>query len=391
MAPVVDDDRMRVHSRLMSPLDWDLGHIAAFEDLWLNVRMGGLEPIRPDLMEVYDACETPRTYRGELPFLHASEVWDFMDEVRERTLTTLAHAEDPFILEMLTEHEHQHNETMVQTLLLAKPGTITTRPRREWPSVGANQDTMVRIEAGNFPCGDDGEGFAYDNERARHHPFVEDFDIDLTPVTNGAYREWVESGGYRRREWWSPEGWAWLDRTGVGRPLFWTQDGLERQFDRVEPIEEWQPVAHVSWYEAEAFAQAHGKRLPTELEWEKAAGGGDRVYPWGNEYSPGHTNLDTLAWSRGPAGAFAAGASPYGVLGMIGDVWEWTASEFNPWPGFMPYPYREYSEVFFGKGYRVLRGGSWATRPATIRNTFRNWDLPERRQILAGFRCARDA
>ncbi|MBA2504492.1 MAG: ergothioneine biosynthesis protein EgtB, partial [Thermoleophilaceae bacterium] len=371
MRPVAEDDRERVHSRLMSPLDWDLGHIAAFEDLWLNHRTAGLDPIRPDLMEVYDACETPRTYRGELPFLHAREVWDFMDAVRERSLKTLEKTRDPFIVEMLVQHEHQHNETMVQTLLLANPGTVTTRPRREWPAAPATEE-MARIEGGTFPCGDAGEGFAYDNERGRHEPFVDTFEIDALPVTNGAYNQWVESGGYRRREWWSEEGWAWLDRTGVGQPFYWTQDGLERQFDRVERIEDWQPVCHVCWYEAEAFARAHGKRLPTELEWEKAAGGGDRVYPWGDTWSPNHANLDVTNWSRGPAGAFPSGASPYGVLGMIGDVWEWTASEFTGWPGFKPYPYREYSEVFFDKGYRVLRGGSWATRPGTVRNTFRN-------------------
>jgi iron(II)-dependent oxidoreductase len=358
-----------------------------------------MEPIRGDLLEVYDACETPRSYRGELPFLHAGEVRDFMDAVRERSRRTIARMDtargdrltrDSFVLEMLVEHEHQHNETMIQTLLLAKPGTFSPRPRREWPSASATE-AMVRVDAGPFDCGDSGEGFAYDNERPRHNPHLEAFEIDALPVSNGAYREFVESGGYRRREHWSDAGWAWLEETGVGRPFFWTQDGLERQFDRVEPIEDWQPVAHVCWFEAEAYARFRGKRLPTELEWEKAAGGGARRYPWGDHYGSNRANLDALSWGRGPVGAYPDGASPHGVLGLVGDVWEWTDSELGGWPGFEPYPYREYSQAHFGRGYKVLRGGSWATRPGTIRNTFRNWDFPQRRQIIAGFRCARDA
>ena len=154
---------------------------------------------------------------------------------------------------------------------------------------------------------------------------------------------------------------------------------------------------HVSWYEADAYARWLGARLPTEAEWEKAAAfdatrGEPRPLPWGGDPpGPGRANLDQLAFGPAPAGAYPAGASACGALGMVGDCWEWTAGEFAGYPGFSPFPYRQYSQIFFGGGYRVLRGGSWATRTRTARNTFRNWDHPQRRQIFAGFRCARDA
>jgi iron(II)-dependent oxidoreductase len=183
----------------------------------------------------------------------------------------------------------------------------------------------------------------------------------------------------------------------VERPLYWSADGSERRFDRVAEIDRTRPAMHVSWYEADAFARWCGKRLPTEAEWEKAASlgpyaAGQSRQPWGDE-PPSHevANLDQTGFGPAAAGAFPAGASAYGVLGMVGDAWEWTSSDFTGYPGFRAYPYAEYSEVFFGDGYKVLRGGSWATRTRVIRNTMRNWDLPRRRQIFSGFRCARDA
>jgi gamma-glutamyl hercynylcysteine S-oxide synthase len=400
--PVTDDDLNRVHSPLMSPLVWDLGHIAAFEDLWLCCRTGGLEPLRPDLMEVYDADETPRARRGELPYLGPPEARQFLDSVRKRALAVLeradAAADEGFVWDMVVQHEHQHNETMLQCLALADAGVY--RPdRRPLPPLRsrAARGEMVRVEAGPFVMGAGAEGFAYDNERPRYEADLQTFEIDRTPVTNGDYVEFVEAGGYRRRECWSPEGWKWRETEGIERPLYWTADGHVRSFERTESLDPRLPVMHVSWYEADAYARWQGKRLPTEAEWEKAAswgpdGAGPRRYPWGDDGPSGsRTNVDQTAFGPAPAGAFPAGASGYGVLGLVGDAWEWTASDFLPYPGFRAYPYREYSEVFFGGGYKVLRGGSWATRPRVVRNSFRNWDYPQRRQIFAGFRCARDA
>jgi gamma-glutamyl hercynylcysteine S-oxide synthase len=393
---VSDEDLDRVHDPLMSPLVWDLGHIAAFEDLWLAQRTGGLPPLRPDLAVVYDAAETPRADRGDLPYLRRAEALEFMAATRARSLDVLERvARVGPVWEMVVQHEHQHNETMLQTLQLADPGVYSPE-RRPLPAAGAVSAGMVRIDAGPFPLGEPDAEFAYDNERPQHTVEVAAFEIDRAPVTNGAYLEFVKDGGYRRRDLWTAEGWAWRETNSVERPLYWTADGRVRSFDRIQPLDPGLPVMHVSWYEADAFARWRGARLPTEEEWEKAAswddGAGEKHrFPWGDgPPDESLANLDQLGFGPAPAGAYEEGASPYGVLGMAGDCWEWTASDFGGYPGFRAWPYREYSEVFFGGRYKVLRGGSWATRPTVARTTFRNWDHPQRRQLFAGFRCAVD-
>jgi iron(II)-dependent oxidoreductase len=394
VADVADADMDRVHDPLMSPLVWDLAHIAAFEELWLCMRTGGYEPMHPDLLTVYDALETPRAIRGEVPHLDLAGAREYLDAVRVRSLAVLDDGARGTTWELVIQHEQQHNETMLQTLALAEPGVFAPGRPRPRPRAAARTGGMVRVPGGPFLAGAPSAGFAYDNERPRFEAELPEFHVDALPVTCGDFAAFVEDGGYERREWWSDAGWAWVRDAGVRAPLHWTGDGRVRQFGDVGPIDAALPVMHVSWFEADAYARSVGKRLPTELEWEKAASWGPcaerpRTYPWGEEGpTPERANLDHTAWGPVPAGALAAGASAYGVLGLVGDTWEWTASEFRGYAGFQAHPYREYSEVFFGDGYRVLRGGSWATRPRVARNTFRNWDLPERRQIFAGFRCA---
>ncbi|HEX5909096.1 MAG TPA: SUMF1/EgtB/PvdO family nonheme iron enzyme, partial [Thermoleophilaceae bacterium] len=298
--PVETEDLDRVHDPLMSPLVWDLGHIAAFEDLWLGQRAGGLEPLRPDLAQVYDASETPRAERGDIPYLRRDDAIAYMDAVRERSLAVLDRADlsadsdrlnaNGFVWEMLVRHEHQHNETMLQTLQLARPGTYAPTPR---PGPGDRRDGehhagTVHIPEGEFEMGAATAGFAYDNERPRHRVHLHAYDIDREPVTNGSYAEFVADGGYDARELWSEEGWRWLVDENVDRPLYWTADGAERRFDRVAQIDPSLPVMHVSWYEADAFARWAGGRLPTEAEWERAAAwdpvtGEPLPFPWGHE------------------------------------------------------------------------------------------------------------
>jgi iron(II)-dependent oxidoreductase len=266
---------------------------------------------------------------------------------------------------------------MLQTLKLAERGVFAP-PRRALQSKVAKGPATVAVDAGPFDMGHDGAGFAYDNERARHSVHVDAFAIDRLPVTNAAYLEFIDDGGYARPELWTDGGWDWRAANGVERPQYWTRDGRVRDFELKHELDPALPVAHVSWFEADAFARWRGARLPTEAEWEKAARGAD----------PRHANIDQLGFGPAPAGAYPAGASACGALGMFGDLWEWTASDFTPYPGFQAFPYREYSEVFFGGDYKVLRGGSWATRPRVARSSFRNWDHPARRQIFAGLRCA---
>jgi iron(II)-dependent oxidoreductase len=396
--PVSEADMNRVHDPLMSPLVWDLGHIAAFEDLWLCGELGR-GALRPELLSVYDATETPRAERGEIPYLRLDAAKAYLAAVRRRALEVLE-APGPLaerIWDMVIRHEQQHNETMLQTLKLARPGVFTP------PAIGLPHRPPFRaagrkalVDAGPFELGAGAGGFAYDNERPRHTVDVPAFEIDVTPVTNGAYRAWVEDGGYERRACWSDAGWEWRQREGIEGPLYWTDDGRERWFDRVDPLDPAAPVMHVSWYEADAYARSRGERLPTEVEWEKAAAHFPatdltRRFPWGDEPPTGdRANLDQLAFRAASPGAFPAGTSPHGCVAMIGDVWEWTASDFHGYPGFEPFPYEEYSSIFFGPDYKVLRGGSWATRPRVASTSFRNWDYPVRRQIFSGFRCARD-
>jgi gamma-glutamyl hercynylcysteine S-oxide synthase len=403
VASVNEADLTRVHSPLMSPLVWDLGHIAAFEDLWLVHRYGGRPLLHEELADVYDAFETPRAGRGTLPMLGPAEAREYMSAVRERTLEVVAERglDDGQLHEMVLRHEHQHNETMLQTVQLAALDGYRLPPGPPDASDGASHLTgleLVEIPAGPCTLGARSAGFAYDNERPRHRSEVGGYRIGRTPVTNASYLRFVEGGGYERREWWSDEGWAWKQQYDITRPGGWTEDlRAEWRLGGLEPLHPDRPVIHLSWFEADAFARAHGARLPTEAEWEKAATWDHaeeraRSFPWGEEPpQPGvHANLDQLGCGPAPVAAYPAGRSPAGCLAMLGDVWEWTSSPFTGYPGFRADPYPEYSEVFFGDEYRVLRGGSWATRARVATPCFRNWDFPQRRQIFAGVRLAAD-
>ncbi len=402
LGPVAERDLEKVHSPLMSPLVWDLGHIGAFEDLWIAHRFADEPLLRPDLMQVYDAFETPRRSRGDLPYLHHEEAADYLAAVRVRTLAAVeAHgAADGFLLDLVVRHEQQHTETMLQTLELAHlerpyaaPASASAASAGGPPHPGLE---WVEVPAGPCTIGAPSCAFSYDNERPRHAVELGGYRIGRTPVTNATFLAFAEGGGYQRREWWSDEGWAWKEEYDICRPAQWTADGHERRLGRLEPLEPDRPVVHVSWFEADAFARAHGARLPTEAEWERAATWDQetqtaRPRPWGAESpEPQHANLDQLALGTSPVGAHPAGASPAHCLDMLGNVWEWTGSAFGGYPGFHPDPYSEYSEVFFGSDYRVLRGCSWATRAEVSSPFFRNWDFPARRQIFSGFRLAQD-
>ena len=393
VAGLSDEQVERVHSPLLSPLAWDLGHIAAFEDLWLAHRHGGLPLLHAELADVYDAVETPRAHRGELPFLRRADAEEYMCAVRDR----VRELEYGPLHELVARHEYQHAETMLQTLNIARLTLdlpASERPAAPPPSSGVE---LVDVGGGTFPLGAGTEGFAYDNERPQHLIEVGSFRIGRTAVTNGDWLEFIDDGGYSRREWWSEAGWAWRRAEQVERPLNWLPGSqtwtLGGGAGTLDPA---RPVAHVSWFEADAFVRSHGLRLPSEAEWEFAAtwaGDAKLAWPWGSESpDPQRANLIESGWLEpAPAGSLPAGGAPCGALGMIGDVWEWTSTEFDGYPGFVAHPYPEYSEVFFGSGYRVLRGGSFAASGQVATPTFRNWDHPQRRQIFAGLRVAAEA
>ena len=403
---VDDDDLVRQHSKLMSPLVWDLAHIGNQEELWLVRDVGEREPVRSDIDELYDAFQHPRADRPALPLLDPAEARAYVGQVRDKVLDILERSplegrrlvHDGFAFGMIVQHEQQHDETMLATHQLRTGAPVLHAPPpppgRPLPS------PEVLVPAGSFAMGTSIDPWALDNERPAHEVHVDAYFIDTAPVTNAAYAEFMAAGGYDDERWWSTEGWAYRVKADLTAPRFWVRDGdrlLRNRFGVVEPIPPDEPVVHVCFYEAQAYAAWAGKRLPTESEWEKAARfdpatGRSRRFPWGDEDpGPEHANLGQRHLSPAPVGAFPAGVSPSGVHQLIGDVWEWLDTDFHGYPGFQAFPYREYSEVFFGSDYKMLRGGSFGTDAAASRATFRNWDYPIRRQIFAGFRCARDA
>jgi iron(II)-dependent oxidoreductase len=348
IAPLGDELLNKTYSELLSPLAWDLGHIANFEELWLVQTIGGRDPLHGDLGRYYDAIENPRRERGALPILHDAELRAYMSEVRERTLEVLEEVDigpdaddrllrEGFVYEMLIVHEFQHQETMLQLLqMLDAPYRPAESDRESFEPdpVGADAGT-VRIEAGTYEIGAPDHGFAYDNERPRHAVELAAFKIDRAPVTNASYM-------------------AYIEETGAEPPMYWERDGdgwVRTAMGVTAPVDPDRPVVHVSWREADAYARWAGRRLPSEFEWEAAR----------------------------PR------------LEGVGGAWEWTSSNFRAYPGFEAFPYEEYSQVFFGDDHKVLRGSSWATHPHVARPSFRNWDLPQRRQIFAGLRLAEDA
>lgn len=408
LTDAVDDGELgRQHSRIMSPLVWDLAHIGNQEELWLVRDVGGREPMRPEIDHLYDAFKHPRPDRPALPLLDPPEARGYVSEVRRKVLDVLEHTplqgqrlvQHGFAFGMIVQHEQQHDETMLAThqLRVGAPALHAPLPR---PPRVPNLPPEVLIPAGEFTMGTSTEPWALDNERPAHRARTGAFWLDTTPVTNGDYQRFLTEGGYDEPRWWSERGWAHRCAAKLTAPQFWHHDGRHwwrTRFGVTEPVPAAEPVVHVCFFEARAYAAWAGKRLPTEVEWEKAArfdpaSGRSRRFPWGDtDPAAEHANLGQRHLQPAPVGSYPAGASALGVHQLIGDVWEWTSSGFSGYPGFAPFPYREYSAVFLGGDYRMLRGGSFGTDASACRGTFRNWDHPYRRQIFAGFRCARDA
>ncbi|HWF27221.1 MAG TPA: ergothioneine biosynthesis protein EgtB [Mycobacterium sp.] len=403
-----DAELCRQCDPLMSPLVWDLAHIGQQEELWL---LRGGDPGRPGILPpaveaLYDAFEYSRASRVDLPLLSPERARSYCRTVRSAALDALdALPDDPaadraaFTYGMVVSHENQHDETMLQALNLRTgapllPDTSALPAGR--PGVAG---TSLLVPGGPFVQGVDaaGEPYSLDNERPAHIVDVPAFRIGRVPVTNGEWQHFIDDDGYHHSRWWSARGWQQRQRAGLTAPQFWSSDGRTRtRFGHVEEIPVDEPVQHVTYFEAEAYAAWASARLPTETEWEKAcawdpATSTRRRHPWGEQDpSAALANLGGTALRPAPVGAYPDGASAYGVEQMLGDVWEWTSSPLRPWPGFVPMIYERYSQPFFDGDYRVLRGGSWAVEPAILRPSFRNWDHPFRRQIFAGVRLAWD-
>lgn len=387
---------------IVNPFLWELGHVAWFQERWcLRTRDDGTlhASVLDGADALYDSSAVAHWTRWHLPLANLQRTRRYLAEVLEKVLEGLAsRAGDPrfvYFAELAAAHEDMHCEAfhyMRQTLGYPAPGLAHYAPRE----AGVQDGGDAFFAGGTFMLGArPGEGFAHDNEKWAHPVQVAPFRMARTTVSNGEFRGFVEAGGYARAALWSEIGWRWRAATGYEAPRYWrlAPGGWEqRRFDRWLPLADDEPVLHVNWFEAEAYCRFAARRLPTEAEWECAAQGGaaKRPFPWGVAAADARrANLESA--SVAPVAAFADGESPEGVRQLMGNVWEWTASDFLPYPGFSPDPYEDYSQPWFGTR-KVLRGGSFASPRRMLRATWRNFFTPDRGDVFAGFRtCALDA
>ncbi|KAM3113878.1 SUMF1/EgtB/PvdO family nonheme iron enzyme [Phormidesmis sp. 146-33] len=381
-----------------SPIGWHLGHIAYTEALWLLQRCAGQPPIFPEYHRLFAQGGLPKGDRVHLPPL--GEVLHYLEAVRSQVFDYLETAPletEERLWKWLLQHESQHAETVAivlklqernQRLDVNKTDVNKTDFITDFINFSNQNAPMICIPAGYFEQGSEAIA-AMDNERPTQQVYLDTYWIDQFPVTCGAYRSFMQSGGYQNAKWWSDAGWQWLQKTSLTEPLYWRND----------PTYDDHPVCGVNWFEADAYTRFVGKRLPTEAEWEKAASwnsgeqrraGLSKTYPWGNE-PPDPTRCHHAQMvGTSPVRSHPKGQSHAGCHDLLGNVWEWTASWFDGYPGFESYPYPTYSQAYFDGQHRVLKGGSWATYPWALRSSFRNWYYPHVREIFAGFRAVRD-
>jgi len=405
VADLDDDQLMGPRLSIVNPLLWEIGHAAWFQEKWVLRHARGERPMRQDGDALWDSGAIAHDTRWDLPLPRREETLDYMRSVHDRVLDLLEAGEaDPTFLYFVRYtifHEDMHDEAFTytrQTLSyppprLSRPAEAVAPPGRD---SGAPGD--VAVEGGMLRLGAEPDGqFVFDNEKWARTVEVQPFRMARTALTQAQYADFVDDGGYRRREFWSEDGWLWRAAAGAEHPVYWRRgDGgwQRRDFDRWVALEPHRPVIHVNWFEAQAYCRWADRRLPTEAEWEAAAstapgGDGKRRFPWGDAPpTPEKANLDGSALGCVDVDALPAGDSACGCRQMLGNVWEWTDTTFLPYPGFVADAYREYSEPWFGT-HKVLRGGCWATRGRLLRNTWRNYYTPDRRDVWAGFRtCA---
>jgi iron(II)-dependent oxidoreductase len=365
----------------INPILWELCHLTYFQELWVLRRGAGQEPARPDVDALFDSIAIGHETRWRLPMPSRAQALAYVRGVRDRVLALLERGVDQRLRYLITYaifHEDMHAEALTYTRqTLGYPPPRLGLPRGTIQTNGEARGD-VELAGGPFLLGAPREcEFCFDNEKWAHQVEVAPFAIARCAVTEGEFEAFVRERGYERRELWSELGWRWRESLGAELPLYWRRAGaqLERRwFDRWIPIDPARAMCHVCWYEAEAFCRWAKRRLPTEAEWEFAA----------IHAASGPANLD---WSAmGPVAANAGTGE--GCRQMIGNVWEWTATTFAPYPGFVADMYEDYSQTSFHTR-KVLRGGCWATRARLIRPTWRNFFQPARRDVFAGFRTCR--
>ncbi len=399
----LSDQELRVpRLETVNPFLWELGHVAWFQERWALREAAGEAPAHARGDDWWDSSEVAHDTRWELEVLSRDDTVRYAEQVAGRVLALLEAAEPDertrYLVLLTVFHEDMHAEAftyMRQALGRRPPPEVMAALARERPPSEPLGGGDVEIARSTLRLGSERDAaFVFDNEKWAHDVEVGPFAIARRPVTQAEFRVFVEEEGYAREELWSDEGRRWCIAEEASLPTYWRRGsgGFERRrFDTWIPLEPDLPVSHVSWFEAEAFARFAGRRLPTEAEWEAAAaldGPAKRRFPWGDELAPERANLDARFGDVVDTGAFTAGDSPSGIRQALGNVWEWTATEFQPFAGFAPDAYRDYSAPWFGTR-KVLRGGSWMTASRLVHAGWRNFFQPWRRDVATGFRtCA---
>jgi iron(II)-dependent oxidoreductase len=402
IADLNDEQLFGPHLAIINPLLWEIGHVSWFQEKWVVRHAAGRPPVLSTADALYDSAAIAHDTRWDLPLPSRRQTLDYMQRVHDGVLERLAGRpglEDIYFTMLSVFHEDMHGEAFTYTRqTLGYPPPRMPRPAGAPSEVDAPLQGDAAMAGGTFMLGATAdEPFVFDNEKWAHPVTLEPFAIARAPVTQGEFAQFVDHGGYRRRELWDDEGSRWRQAAGAEHPPYWRRQGrnwLRRDFTTWVPLELHRPMIHVNWHEAQAYCRWAHRRLPTEAEWEAAASRADderakRCFPWGADPPTAeHANLDGRALGCVSVAAHPAGDSACGCRQFLGNVWEWTADAFGPYPGFVPDPYKEYSAPWFGD-HRALRGGCWATRGRLLRNTWRNFYRPDRRDVFAGFRtCA---
>jgi gamma-glutamyl hercynylcysteine S-oxide synthase len=388
---------------IVNPLLWEIGHLAWFHEHFILRRLAGRPTLHPDADALYDSAKVAHATRWDLPLPSLAGTKTYMrrvhDALAERLGARAPSAEETYLYRMTTRHEDMHGEAFAYSRqTLGYPAPVFQLAKGP-PPIDVDAGPLpgdAEVPGGKFRLGSPKDApFVFDNEKWAHAVHVKPFRIARAPVTNAEYAAFVDAGGYKKKPYWSAEGWSWRLGAKADHPVYWLRQGGQwaaREFDATWPLQPHRPVMHVNWHEAEAYCRWAGRRLPSEAEWEFAAvGPAKRPYPWGAaKPSPSHANLEGRIIGCADVGAFPAGDSRWGCRQMMGNIWEWTASDFRRYPGFAPDAYAEYSAPWFGSR-KVLRGGAWATRARVVNAMYRNFFTPDRRDIFAGFRtCALD-
>jgi iron(II)-dependent oxidoreductase len=398
---------MGPYLEIVNPVLWEIGHVAWFHEYWTLRHAAGRAPLIERGDRLWDSSNVAHRTRWHLDLPDRAGTYRYMADVLARQEDLLARGIDDearYFHDLSIRHEDMHVEALTymrQMLSHAPPVDLGGSGR----PAGGPLAGDASVPGGKWRLGaTENEGFVFDNEKWAHEVTLAPFRIARAAVTNAEFAAFVEAGGYRTRAFWSDAGWAWRTERNAERPVYWQpkRDGVwtARRYRDIEELAPDEPVVFVSWFEADAWCRWARRRLPTEAEWEAAAIGapaadGSRLtghrhrWPWGDA-APDRTraNLDFAFDRPVEVGALAAGDSAFGCRQMIGNVWEWTASDFLPFDGFAPDPYRDYSQPWFGTR-KVLRGGGWATSARIARPAYRNFFTPDRRDVFAGFRtCA---